>query len=217
MNDANLFLNALKEEGIDHIYCPPPKNLKSSSSSKSSIEDLRSKILNCSNCDELSRTRNKVVFGAGSLDADLVFVGEAPGRDEDMQGLPFVGRSGMLLTKIIQAMELRREDVFICNVLKCRPPGNRAPKPEEISKCQSYLIAQLELIKPKVICALGTFAAQTLLKTDVPISRLRGHFHSYQNIPLMCTYHPAYLLRSPGEKKKVWEDVQQIMRLLNES
>jgi len=146
--------------------------------------------------------------------AGLVFVGEAPGADEDMQGRPFVGKAGQLLTRIIVAMGLQRQDVYICNILKCRPPGNRNPKPEEIAACEPFLIRQLQAIGPKVICALGTFAAHALLKTDVPISLLRGRFHSYQGIPLMPTYHPAYLLRNPGAKKQVWEDVQQVMKAL---
>jgi DNA polymerase len=143
-----------------------------------------------------------------------VFVGEAPGQNEDLQGRPFVGRAGQLLTKIIEAMGLKRKDVYICNILKCRPPGNRNPKPDEIKVCEPFLIKQLSSIGPKVICALGTFAAHTLLKNDVPISLLRGKFHSYHDIKLMPTYHPAYLLRNPEAKKKVWEDVQIIMKEL---
>ncbi len=148
--------------------------------------------------------------------ADLVFVGEAPGADEDAQGRPFVGRAGQLLTKIIEAMGLKREDVYICNILKCRPPGNRNPQPEEIAACEPFLIRQLEAIRPRVICALGTFAAHTLLKSEAPITVLRGRFHTYQGIPLMPTYHPAYLLRNPEAKKLVWEDVQMIMKALRE-
>ena len=157
-----------------------------------------------------------LVFGEGNPEADLVFVGEAPGADEDAQGRPFVGRAGQLLTKIIVAMGLKREEVYICNILKCRPPGNRNPQPEEIAACEPFLIRQLEAIRPRVICALGTFAAHTLLKSEAPISVLRGRFHSYQGIPLMPTYHPAYLLRNPGAKKQVWEDVQMIMKTLGD-
>ena len=141
-------------------------------------------------------------------------MGEAPGADEDEQGLPFVGRAGQLLTKIIEAMGLKRKDVYICNILKCRPPGNRNPLPDEIRLCEPFLKKQLQVISPQVICALGTFAAQTLLKTDVPITVLRGRFHSYEGIKLMPTYHPAYLLRNPSAKKLVWEDVQMIMKEL---
>jgi uracil-DNA glycosylase family 4 len=155
-----------------------------------------------------------VVFGEGSAQAELVFVGEAPGADEDAQGRPFVGRAGQLLTKIVGAMGLQREEVYICNILKCRPPGNRNPQPDEIAACEPFLIRQLQMIRPKVICALGTFAAHTLLKSEAPISVLRGCFHTYQGIPLMPTYHPAYLLRNPGAKKQVWEDVQMVMKVL---
>lgn len=168
----------------------------------------------CTLCPELCSTRNKVVFGSGNIHAKLVFVGEAPGRDEDEQGLPFVGRAGQLLTRIIEAMGYSRKDVFICNTLKCRPPQNRQPKPEELINCQPFLKKQLELIRPKIICALGTFAAQTLLQTEDPISRLRGKFHTYEGIPLMCTYHPAYLLRNPAEKVKVWEDMKLVKQEL---
>jgi DNA polymerase len=158
--------------------------------------------------------RKNIVFGEGNPHAGLVFVGEAPGADEDDQGRPFVGRAGQLLTKIIEAMKMQRQDVYICNILKCRPPGNRNPAAGEIAACEPFLVKQLESIRPKVICALGTFAAQTLLKSDVAISLLRGKFHRYHNIPLMPTYHPAYLLRNPSQKRQVWEDVKQIMNML---
>ena len=155
-----------------------------------------------------------MVFGTGNPQASLVFVGEAPGADEDQQGLPFVGRAGQLLTKIIEAMGFRREDVYIANILKCRPPNNRNPLPAEIRVCEPFLIQQLMAISPKIICALGTFAAQTLLKREIPITVMRGKFYDYHGIPLMPTYHPSYLLRNPSAKKQVWEDVQQIMRRL---
>lgn len=182
---------------------------------KEQILELRQTTQGCPKCLELCTTRKSVVFGAGNLKAQLVFVGEAPGRDEDIQGLPFVGRAGQLLTKMIEAIKLTREDIFICNVLKCRPPGNRPPKPDEIENCEPYLKKQLELISPKIICALGTFAAQTLLKTDIPISKLRGEFHSYQGIKLLCSFHPAYLLRNPAEKVKSWEDLKMIRKELD--
>lgn len=177
------------------------------------LEDIRKEMGDCQRCG-LHETRHHIVFGEGNPKADLVFVGEAPGQNEDLQGRPFVGRAGQLLTKIIEAMGLKRKDVYICNILKCRPPGNRNPKPDEIKVCEPFLIKQLSSIGPKVICALGTFAAHTLLKNDVPISLLRGKFHSYHDIKLMPTYHPAYLLRNPEAKKKVWEDVQIIMKEL---
>ena len=176
-----------------------------------SWKDLSGQVEACQLCS-LSQTRRNVVFGDGSIKAKLVFVGEAPGADEDAQGLPFVGRAGQLLTNIIIAMGLERKDVYICNILKCRPPGNRNPLPAEISLCEPFLKKQLRLIAPQIICALGSFAAKTLLKTETPITALRGRFHTYEGIPLMPTYHPAYLLRNPSAKKQVWEDIQLIMK-----
>jgi DNA polymerase len=154
------------------------------------------------------------VFGQGNPAADLVFVGEAPGYYEDKKGEPFVGRAGDLLTKIIGAMKLTREDIYICNVIKCRPPENRDPNTEEIASCEPYLIEQLNIIQPKVICAMGRFATQTLLKNTAPVSRQRGQWKEYQGIPLMPTFHPAYLLRNPEDKRLVWKDMQEIMKLL---
>lgn len=174
------------------------------------MEDIRKAVETCQKCP-LYKTRTNVVFGDGNENARLVFVGEAPGYDEDQQGKPFVGKAGQKLTQIINAMGLSREEVYITNVLKCRPPNNRNPLPSEIEACEPYLIAQLRIIKPKIICALGTFSAQTLLKTDQQISKLRGRFHTYQGIKLMPTYHPAFLLRNPAYKKDVWEDVQKVM------
>jgi uracil-DNA glycosylase len=167
----------------------------------------------CQRCS-LGKIRRHLVFGDGNPQAQVVFVGEAPGADEDAQGLPFVGRAGQLLTNIIKAMGLERKDVYICNILKCRPPQNRNPLPEEILACEPFLKNQLRIIAPRIICALGSFAAKTLLKTEVPITALRGRFHSYEGIKLMPTYHPAYLLRNPAAKKFVWDDVQMIMREL---
>ena len=178
---------------------------------KEQLNKVCQEMANCQLC-QLSKTRHNLVFGDGNPNAQIVFVGEAPGADEDERGLPFVGRAGQLLTKIIEAMGIKRIDVYICNILKCRPPGNRNPLPDEISLCEPFLKKQLQAISPKVICALGTFAAQTLLKSDVPITLLRGRFHTYNGIKLMPTYHPAYLLRSPSAKKPVWEDVQMIMK-----
>ena len=178
-----------------------------------SLEDIQRDMGDCQRCS-LHAGRKNVVFGTGNPQASLVFVGEAPGADEDQQGLPFVGRAGQLLTKIIEAMGFRREDVYIANILKCRPPNNRNPLPAEIRVCEPFLIQQLMAISPKIICALGTFAAQTLLKREIPITVMRGKFYDYHGIPLMPTYHPAYLLRNPSAKKQVWEDVQQIMKRL---
>ena len=179
------------------------------------LEAVRTELGDCRRCP-LGDRRQHLVFGEGNPSAELVFVGEAPGADEDAQGRPFVGRAGQLLTKIIAAMGLKREEVYICNILKCRPPGNRNPLPDEIAACEPFLIRQLGVIRPRVICAMGGIAAHALLKSEAPISVLRGRFHSYQGIPLMPTYHPAYLLRNPGAKKQVWEDVQGIMKRLGE-
>lgn len=173
------------------------------------LETIRGDLKNCKRC-KLSPTRKNIVFGSGNPSADLLFVGEAPGADEDEQGLPFVGRAGQLLTKIIEAIGMRREEVFICNILKCRPPGNRNPETDEIAACEKFLFRQIDSVKPKVICALGAFSAKTLLRTNEPISRLRGHLVDYRGAKLMATFHPAYLLRNPNEKRKVWEDMQAI-------
>ncbi|MFZ2398883.1 MAG: uracil-DNA glycosylase [Smithella sp.] len=176
------------------------------------LKIVHQEMANCQLCP-LGKIRKNLVFGVGNAKAQIVFVGEAPGADEDEQGLPFVGRAGQLLTDIIvKGMKLERKNVYICNILKCRPPGNRNPQPDEISKCEPFLKKQLQIISPKIICALGTFAAKTLLNTDIPISALRGRFHFYEGIKLMPTYHPAYLLRNPSAKKQVWEDVQMIMK-----
>lgn len=176
------------------------------------LEELRAEIGDCRRC-KLCQGRTQIVFGVGNPQAELVFVGEGPGRDEDLQGEPFVGRAGRLLTEIItKGMKMRREDIYICNVVKCRPPENRNPEPDEVAACEPFLIRQLELIKPRWIVALGTFAAQTLLKTKTPISRLRGNWHTYQGIKLMPTLHPAYLLRNPADKRLVWQDIQAVLR-----
>lgn len=173
------------------------------------LEVIRIDLKNCERC-KLSPTRRNIVFGSGNPNADLMFVGEAPGAAEDEQGLPFVGRAGQLLTKIIEAIDMRREEVYICNILKCRPPGNRNPETDEIAACEQFLFRQIASVKPKVICALGAPSAQTLLRTKEAISRLRGHLVDYRGSKLMATFHPAYLLRNPNEKRKVWEDMKAI-------
>jgi uracil-DNA glycosylase family 4 len=173
------------------------------------LESIREEIGDCQRC-KLARTRTNIVFGSGNPNAELVFVGEAPGSDEDQQGLPFVGRAGQLLTKIIESINLKREDVYICNVLKCRPPENRNPDPEEVATCNPFMKRQLAAIKPKIVCCLGTFAAQTVLQTVAPISKLRGKFFDMDGIRVIATFHPAYLLRSPEKKREVWEDMKQI-------
>jgi uracil-DNA glycosylase len=178
------------------------------------LEEVRAEIGECTRC-KLHKGRHSIVFGVGNPKARLVFVGEAPGEDEDLQGIPFVGKAGGLLTKMIEAMGLKREDVYICNTVKCRPPNNRNPEPDELSACEPFLKGQLAALKPKVIVTLGKFAAQALLRDDTPISRLRGQWRTYEGISLMPTFHPAYLLRSPGEKGKVWDDLKQVMKKLD--
>jgi DNA polymerase len=169
----------------------------------------------CSRCKLHTLGRRQVVFGVGNPNADLMFVGEAPGADEDIQGEPFVGRAGQLLTKIIEAINLNREDVYIANVIKCRPPQNRNPEPDEVEQCEPFLFRQIETIKPKVIVALGKFAAQSLLKTTEPITRIRGREYTYRDAILMPTYHPAYLLRNPSSKREVWEDMKRVRAILS--
>jgi DNA polymerase len=173
------------------------------------LAELEKKAQMCRKC-EIGSQRTNLVFGKGNPDARLMFIGEAPGYYEDRQGVPFVGRAGQLLDKIISAMGMTREEVYIGNILKCRPEGNRNPTPQEITHCTPFLLKQIDIISPKVICALGSFAAKTLLDTQKSIGALRGRFHDYHGIPLMPTYHPAYLLRNPRDKKKTWEDVQKV-------
>jgi DNA polymerase len=177
-----------------------------------SLEELRAAIGDCRRC-KLWPGRTHLVFGVGNPRARLMFVGEGPGRDEDLQGEPFVGRAGQLLTDIItKGMGLRREDVYIANVIMCRPPENRNPEPDEVAACEPFLKKQIDLIRPEIIVALGKFAVQTLLQSKVPITHLRGNWHSYHGIRLMPTFHPAYLLRNPADKKLVWEDIKKVMK-----
>lgn len=175
------------------------------------LEELERDILgNCRRC-KLHRGRTRVVFGSGNPSAELVFVGEGPGAEEDRQGLPFVGAAGQLLTRMIEAMGYPRDEVYICNVVKCRPPNNRDPEPDEVRSCERFLKAQLAIVQPKVIITLGKYAAQTLLRSDQPISRLRGSWHAYEGVALLPTFHPAYLLRSPEKKREAWQDLQKVM------
>lgn len=207
LNSKNLYVELEWKKPL-----PAQKNNKAvTENNEEPLNDLGREVLGCQRCS-LAKTRKNIVFGDGNVSAKIVFVGEAPGADEDEQGLPFVGRAGQLLTNIIKAMGLARKDVYICNILKCRPPGNRNPLPDEIRLCEPFLKQQLQLISPQIICALGSFAAKTLLKTETPITALRGRFQTYEGIKLMPTYHPAYLLRNPSAKKQVWEDVQLIMK-----
>ena len=168
----------------------------------------------CSRCKLHTLGRKQVVFGVGNADADLMFVGEAPGADEDLQGIPFVGRAGQLLTKMIEAINLRRDDVYIANVIKCRPPGNRNPEPDEIAQCEPFLFQQIAAINPKVIVALGSFAAKTLLRSEDSISRLRGRIYDFRGAKLIPTFHPSFLLRSPDRKRDAWEDLKRARALL---
>lgn len=195
--------------GIEEFYLE-------SGPKKESLDQLHQEVIKCRQCS-LCQSRKNIVFGQGNPKAQLVFVGEAPGREEDIQGLAFVGRAGELLTKIIQAMGFKRQDVYICNVLKCRPPENRNPLPTEVITCQDYLRQQLELINPKVICCLGKFACFNLLNQDLPISKLRGGFLDYRGIKVMPTFHPAYLLRNPSAKRLVWQDMQKVIKELKKA
>jgi DNA polymerase len=214
------YLEELRDTGVDALLFAEPVSahevLQASnppSGAPETLDLIREELEQCGRC-ALGATRHKLVFGVGSPQARLVFVGEAPGRDEDLQGEPFVGEAGQLLTKIIQAMGFERNEVYICNVLKCRPPNNRNPEPDEIEKCEPFLLRQLQAIGPQAIVCLGTFAAHTLLRSTEPISKLRGRFHDYHGIPLMPTFHPAFLLRNPNMKREVWDDVQKVMKLL---
>jgi uracil-DNA glycosylase family 4 len=184
-------------------------------SADEALRDIRADLGDCVRCKLHGMGRTQIVFGVGNPNADLMFVGEAPGADEDIQGEPFVGRAGQLLTKIIEAIGMRREDVYIANVLKCRPPGNRNPEPDEVEQCEPFLLRQIDVIKPKVIVALGKFAAQCLLKTNDPITRLRGREYKFRDAILMPTYHPAYLLRTPSAKRDVWEDMKRVKAILD--
>jgi DNA polymerase len=176
------------------------------------LEILQQEVAGCTRCDELARARTQTVFGVGNPSARLCFLGEAPGADEDRFGEPFVGRAGQLLTKIIEACTLKREDGYILNMIKCRPPGNRNPLPDELNNCRGYLERQFDLIRPEFICCLGAVAAQNLLATTLSIGKLRGKVHRYRDAKVVCTYHPAFLLRSPSFKKESWEDMKFLMR-----
>ena len=182
--------------------------------SSETLKDIRTDLGDCRRC-RLSKGRKHIVFGTGAPHARLMFVGEGPGYEEDQSGEPFVGAAGRLLTRIIDAIHLSREQVYICNIIKCRPPGNRNPMTDEIEICYPFLKRQIASVKPDVICALGTFAAQTLLETGSPISKLRGSFHDYSGIKVLPTYHPAYLLRNPEKKRDVWEDMKKLMKALD--
>ena len=209
----------LKMASNDNLLSDTDGDLFSDSSGAfqtKSLEELRAAIGDCRRC-KLWPGRTHLVFGVGNPKAKLMFIGEGPGRDEDLQGVPFVGRAGQLLTDIItKGMGLRREEVYIANVVKCRPPENRNPESDEVTSCEPFLKKQIDLVRPKIIVALGKFAVQTLLQSKAPITKLRGQWHSYHGIKLMPTFHPAYLLRNPADKKLVWEDIKKVIQELRD-
>ncbi len=214
ISDLKTYLEYLKGMGI--VSLPVAENIpeKATRSETLTLEEVRKELGDCKRC-KLHRTRRTIVFGEGNEKATLMFIGEGPGYDEDVQGRPFVGRAGQLLTKIIQSVNLSREGVYIANIIKCRPPQNRNPELDEIQSCHPFLMKQISVIQPKIICALGTFSAQTLLKTDTKITALRGKFFDLEGIKVMPTYHPAFLLRNPERKREVWEDMKKIVECLN--
>lgn len=195
----------------------PPTGTAAAVDAPSAMVALRDEVgPQCTRCKLATLGRRQVVFGVGNPHAELMFVGEAPGSDEDLQGEPFVGRAGQLLTKMIEAMGHTRQSVYIANVIKCRPPGNRNPEPDEVATCEPFLLRQIDIIQPRVVVALGKFAAQTLLRTDTPITRLRGQVYTLRGAALVPTFHPAYLLRSPDKKRDAWDDLKKVMALLRE-
>lgn len=219
LNRARRYLRQQLEMGFEHSYRMPSREStelidQQAQSSDRQMETLYHQIKGCTRCP-LGNSRTKFVFGEGSPQADLVFIGEAPGRQEDLQGRPFVGPAGQLLTKMLAAIDLKREEVFIGNILKCRPPRNRDPLPQEVECCEPHLQAQLSILRPAIICALGRIAAQTLLRTKSPLGRLRGDIHLYGDIPLVATYHPAALLRNQHLKRGAWEDLLLLRRELD--
>jgi DNA polymerase len=205
----------LRDLGFDDVPVASPAIAPATANGRETLAQIRADLGDCQRC-RLGATRQSLVFGVGNPQARLVLVGEAPGREEDEKGEPFVGEAGRLLDRILFAMGLSRADVYICNVLKCRPPNNRDPEADEVASCEPFLARQLTAIRPQAIVALGRFAIHTLLQTKVPIGRLRGTWQQYHGLPLMPTYHPAYLLRNPIGKREVWADMKQVMQLLNQ-
>jgi uracil-DNA glycosylase family 4 len=213
ISNLKTYLEYLKGMGI--VSLPISENIpeKATPSETLTLADVRKELGDCKRC-KLHRGRKTIVFGEGNEKATLMLIGEGPGYDEDVQGRPFVGKAGQLLTKILQSINLPREEVYIANIIKCRPPQNRNPEPDEIQSCHPFLMKQIEAIQPKIICALGTFSAQTLLKTETKITALRGKLFDLEVIKVIPTYHPAFLLRNPDKKREVWEDMKKIVELL---
>ncbi len=209
VDDLKSYLDYLRRMGIEGLPTSGSQESSSIPSMKATLEDVRNELGDCRRC-KLHRTRHTIVFGEGNKDAKLMLIGEGPGYDEDVQGRPFVGKAGQLLTKILQSIHVQREEVYITNIVKCRPPQNRNPEPDEIESCYPFLLRQIRAIRPKMIVALGKVAAQTLLKTDTTITALRGKFFDLPGIKVIPTYHPAYLLRNPERKREVWEDMKRI-------
>lgn len=220
------YFQYLKDMGEESILFPGRVNIEEDRGERSDITQLkfiskdeqlnnfRENVKNCTKCN-LSETRTNFVFGVGSANAEIMFIGEAPGSEEDRLGIPFVGRAGKLLDRILESVSIRRENVYIANVLKCRPPENRDPMPAEMDSCMPFLLRQIEIIKPKIICCLGRISAGALLKTKLPMNKLRGQIYKFRGIPLIITYHPAAILRNENLKRPVWEDFQILMKLLN--
>lgn len=206
--DPHRFLAALKGMGVDDLFCGCGRGTET-------LDALRKRVVNCTKCD-LSRTRRSVVFGEGYERADLVFIGEAPGEEEDLQGRPFVGRAGRLLDRLITRIGLSREDVFICNVLKCRPPGNRDPQGHEIEVCKGYLLEQISCIRPRVVCVLGRHAHNTLFDVDERITKVRGQFRDWRGTTVLSTFHPSFLLRSDSHMEEAFEDMEKLRHLLED-
>ena len=213
INDLKSYLEYLQGMGIQSLPASGMETNNPSPSQMTTLDEVRKELGDCKRC-KLHRTRKTIVFGEGNEETQLMFIGEGPGYDEDVQGRPFVGKAGQLLTKILQSINLPREEVYITNIIKCRPPQNRNPEPDEIQSCNPFLMKQIDVIQPKIICALGAFASQTLLKTDAKITALRGKFYDFEGIQVIPTYHPAFLLRNPERKREVWEDMKKIVELL---
>jgi uracil-DNA glycosylase family 4 len=219
--DLKSYLEYLKGMGLESLPVSEqmPGEHRGNPSSLAGVgptmKDIRNELGDCQRC-KLHQTRRTIVFGEGNENAKLMFIGEGPGYDEDVQGRPFVGKAGQLLTRIIQSMHLQREEVYIANIIKCRPPQNRNPEPDEIESCSPFVRKQIDAIRPRVVCALGTFSAQTLLKTKAGITALRGKIYTLDNITVIPTYHPAFLLRNPEKKKDVWEDMKRVLERLRE-